>query len=269
MIDISGLSIAEIKKAAEDGLESRIEFIQMLISDPRPAVKRLGGRLFNAFSKKKKDIEKLESKIAFDEKYSCGITGGCDEAGRGPLAGPVVAAIVILPKNCKISGIDDSKKLSASQREKMRCKIIEVAADYSFGAADNIEIDSINILQATYLAAYRAYKKLKIKPETIMTDALKKITGLPADINIKPFIKGDAKSQIIAAASVIAKTERDAMMLAADSEFPEYEFKKNKGYGTADHINALKKFGLCPIHRKTFVRNILCENYSLNLEENN
>ena len=184
-------------------------------------------------------------------KYVCGI----DEAGRGPLAGPVVVASVILPENSMIEGINDSKKVSESKREKLYDIILQEAISYGIGIIYQDEIDEINILQATKKGLHEAVMKMKIKPNVILVDAL---TGIDTiGIPYKSIIKGDAKSYSIGAASIIAKVTRDRIMREWDKVYPEYGFAGHKGYGTAKHIEAIKKYGLTPIHRKTFCKNFV------------
>ena len=196
----------------------------------------------------KKDEESLySSKI----KYICGI----DEAGRGPLAGPVVVGAVILPVDSLIEGVNDSKKISEKKRERVFEEIVSTAISYSTGIVDQRTIDEINILNATKLAVKKAIEGLEIKPDLILVDAL---TGIETfGIPYKSIIKGDAKEYSIAVASIIAKVTRDRMMLEWDKVFPEYGFAKHKGYGTASHIQALKENGPCMLHRKTFIKNFI------------
>lgn len=184
-------------------------------------------------------------------KYICGI----DEAGRGPLAGPVVVASVIMPKDSMIEGVNDSKKISEKRREKIYEQIINEAISYSVGIIDENKIDEINILQATKLGLTTSVKELKVKPDIILVDALTNINTL--GIPYKSIIKGDALSYSIASASIIAKVTRDRIMLTYDKAYPEYGFAKHKGYGTALHISAIKEHGLCPIHRRSFVKNFI------------
>lgn len=184
-------------------------------------------------------------------KYVCGI----DEAGRGPLAGPVVVASVILPENSMIEGINDSKKISESKREKLYDVILQEAISYGIGIIYQDEIDDINILQATKKGLHEAVMKMEIKPNVILVDALTGIDTL--GIPYKSIIKGDAKSYSIGAASIIAKVTRDRIMREWDKVYPEYGFAGHKGYGTAKHIEAIKKYGLTPIHRKTFCKNFV------------
>ena len=184
-------------------------------------------------------------------KYICGI----DEAGRGPLAGPVVVASVILPKDSMIEGVNDSKKISESKREKLYDKIMEEALSYGIGIIYQEEIDEINILQATKKALTEAVGAMEIHPNVILVDALTGIDTL--GIPYKSIIKGDAKSYSIAAASIIAKVTRDRIMREWNEIYPEYGFAGHKGYGTAKHIQAIKQYGICPIHRKTFCKNFI------------
>lgn len=174
---------------------------------------------------------------------------GIDEAGRGPLAGPVVAACVMLPKDSFIAGLDDSKKLSEKKREALYNIITEKALAYGIGIVDEKYIDKVNILNATKKAMCKAVSSLKLKPEILLIDAVKL-----DDISIEQFsiIKGDKKSVSIAAASIIAKVTRDRIITEMDLLYPQYGFKKHKGYGTREHIEAIKKYGFCPIHRMSF-----------------
>lgn len=177
---------------------------------------------------------------------------GVDEVGRGPLAGPVVAGAVILPRDCQILYLNDSKKLSEKRREALFLEIKEKALAYSVGVVGAEKIDEINILQATYEAMRIAVRKLEVEPQVLLNDAVT-IPGLPMEqVSI---IKGDGKSVSIAAASVLAKVTRDHMMEEYDILFPQYGFAKHKGYGTAAHITALKEYGPCPIHRRSFIKN--------------
>ena len=178
--------------------------------------------------------------------YICGI----DEAGRGPLAGPVVAGAVILPKDCRILYINDSKKLSEKRKNELFDIIKEEAVTYGIGIIDAARIDEINILQATYEAMRSAINNLNPSPDILLNDA---VTIPKVDIKQVPIIKGDAKSISIAAASVLAKVTRDRIMEEYDKKYPEYGFAKHKGYGTKQHIQALEQFGASPIHRRTFI----------------
>lgn len=181
---------------------------------------------------------------------------GVDEAGRGPLAGPVYAAAVILPKGHIVEGVNDSKKISEKKRDMLFDKIIDECICYSVGIATEKEIDEINILQATFLAMRRAVCGLEIKPDIALIDGNKK-PGL--DIAEQEIIKGDAKSANIAAASIIAKVSRDRYMLEMAGQYPEYQFEKHKGYGTKLHYEMIEKYGISPIHRRTFLKKLFQE----------
>lgn len=183
------------------------------------------------------------------------IVAGVDEAGRGPLAGPVCAASVILPVDLEIEGLNDSKKLSEKKREKLYDIIIDKAVAYDIQLVDNEIIDEINILQATMLAMTNAVNSLSVKPDFVIIDG----NRLPEQLEIpaKAVVKGDAKSMSIAAASILAKVTRDRLMLELAKEYPEYEFERHKGYGTKLHCEKLREFGPCKIHRKTFIKKIL------------
>ena len=183
-----------------------------------------------------------------DYEYICGL----DEGGRVPFAGPVVACAVILPKDCDILYLNDSKKLSEKKREELFTEIKEKAVSYGIGIVSEKVIDEINILNATYEAMRQAINNLTVKPDILLNDA---VTIPGVDIKQVPIIKGDAKSASIAAASIVAKVTRDHMMEEFDLIYPGYEFYKNKGYGTKAHRDALKKIGPCEIHRRTFIKN--------------
>lgn len=202
-----------------------------------------------------KELTRLKAMSVYEEKYQdysyvCGI----DEVGRGPLAGPVVAGAVILPKDNPILYLNDSKKLSEKKREALYEEIMEHAVAVGIGMAGPERIDEINILQATYEAMRQAIKNLAVKPELLLNDA---VTIPEVAIPQVPIIKGDAKSISIAAASIVAKVTRDRMMVKYDERFPGYGFASNKGYGTKVHIEALKELGPTEIHRKTFIKNFV------------
>ena len=186
-------------------------------------------------------------------QYICGI----DEAGRGPLAGPVVVASVIMPVDSMIEGVNDSKKVSEKKREKIYEQILEEAISYGVAIIGQDEIDEINILNATKKGLTISLQELTLKPDLILVDALNGIDtmGIPYD----SVIKGDAKCYSIAAASIIAKVTRDRIMREWDKIYPEYGFEKHKGYGTAAHIAAIREYGLCPIHRRSFTKNFVNE----------
>lgn len=202
-----------------------------------------------------KELLRLETMKEFERQYAdCAWICGIDEAGRGPLAGPVVAGAAILPKDVTILYLNDSKKLTEKRREELFLEIKEKAVSWSVGMASPERIDEINILQATYEAMRQAIAGLGVMPEILLNDA---VTIPEVTIRQIPIIKGDAKSVSIAAASVLAKVTRDHMMVEYDKLYPEYGFAKHKGYGTAAHIAAIKEFGPTPIHRKTFIKNFV------------
>ncbi len=213
----------------------------------------------------KKRQEKLEAEIArieglkvYEREYEeYGLVCGIDEAGRGPLAGPVVAGAVILPRDSRILYLNDSKKLTEKRRELLYDEIMEKAVAVGIGVVGRERIDEINILQATYEAMREAVKKLDPCPDVLLNDAV----TIPGILKMQvPIIKGDAKSVSIAAASIVAKVTRDRMMAEMDKKYPGYSFASNKGYGSAAHIAALKKLGPCEIHRRTFIKNFVGEN---------
>lgn len=191
-----------------------------------------------------------------NEQYQQGfkVVCGIDEAGRGPLAGPVYAAAVILKKGQTIEGVNDSKKLSEKKREALYNKIIDECLAYAIGVADEKEIDEINILQATFLAMKRAVDGLSVKPDCALVDG-NQIP--PLDCSVTTVIKGDSKSESIAAASILAKVARDRYMLKMAQKYPQYCFEKHKGYGTKLHYEMIEKYGICDIHRKSFLKKVL------------
>ena len=197
-------------------------------------------------------LKEIENKWnAEGMKYICGI----DEAGRGPLAGPVVVAAVIMPEDSMIEGVNDSKRVSEKKREKLYEEITSQAISWGIGIIHQDEIDDINILNATKKGLTIALQELKVKPDIILVDALTGINTL--GIPYQSIIKGDAKCYSIAAASIIAKVTRDRIMRQWDEIYPMYGFEKHKGYGTKAHIEAIKKYGICSLHRKTFVKNFV------------
>ena len=243
---------AEFKNADIKDMEA---FIAEYKSDERGGVVKLvanAQKKLDALDKEKKRIFGLSK---FERQYEgCGLICGIDEVGRGPLAGPVVAGAVILPKDCDILYINDSKKLSEKMRNQLYEEISKKAVACAVGYASSARIDEINILQATYEAMREAISKLSVSPDILLNDAV----TIP-QVNIKqvPIIKGDAKSISIGAASIYAKVTRDRLMYEYDREYPEYGFAKHVGYGTAQHIEAIKKYGPCPIHRRTFIKNFI------------
>ena len=205
-------------------------------------------------AKLEKERARIETMKVYEKEYeSHGWVCGIDEVGRGPLCGPVVASAVILPKDCQILYLNDSKKLSEKKREELYDVIMEEAIAVGLGMATPERIDEINILQATYEAMRQAIAGLKVKPAVLLNDA---VTIPEVEIPQIPIIKGDAKSVSIAAASIIAKVTRDRMMVEYDRMYPGYDLASNKGYGTKVHMEALRTMGPCEIHRRTFIKNI-------------
>lgn len=237
--DVKDLS-SFIKKYEADERSGAIKLVET-------ARKRLNS--YNEELRRIYDLKKYEREYESYE-FICGI----DEVGRGPLAGPVVAGAVILPKDCDILYINDSKKLSAAKREELYDEIMEKAVATGIGMVSPQRIDEINILQATYEAMREAIAKLDPQPDILLNDA---VTIPQVSINQVPIIKGDAKSISIGAASIIAKVTRDRLMEEYDSILPGYGFASNKGYGSADHIKAIKDMGPTPIHRLTFIKKFI------------
>lgn len=236
-------------------LEELPVFIQQYTSDERAGVKALVAKAQKTLDAYRREVARTKAMMVYEEKYSdyayiCGI----DEVGRGPLAGPVVAGAVILPKDCKLLYLNDSKQLAEKKREELYDRIMAEAVAVGIGYNSPERIDEINILQATYEAMREAISKLSVAPTLLLNDAVT-IPGLPEELEQVPIIKGDAKSISIAAASIVAKVTRDRLMVQYDEVFPEYGFAANKGYGSAAHIEALQTYGPCPIHRHSFIKN--------------
>lgn len=217
--------------------------------------KREEERLKKQQEKLEKELARLKTMSVCEEQYaSCSYICGIDEVGRGPLAGPVVAGAVILPKDHTILYLNDSKKLSEKKRELLYDEIMEHAVATGIGMVGPARIDEINILQATYEAMRMAIENLQVKPDILLNDA---VTIPEVEIPQVPIIKGDAKSISIAAASIIAKVTRDRLMKEYDQVIPGYDFAGNKGYGTKAHLEGLRRLGPSPIHRRTFIRNYI------------
>ncbi|MCQ2539567.1 MAG: ribonuclease HII [Acetatifactor sp.] len=247
-------SITEIKQEFQNTeVELLPGVIEMYRSDERGGVQKLIEAAYKRMAALEKEKARIEALREYEEKYSyCDYICGIDEVGRGPLAGPVVAGAVILPKDCRILYVNDSKQLSEKKREELYDIIMEQAVCCCVGYATPERIDEINILQATYQAMREAISKLNPQPDILLNDAVN-IPGVA--IPQVPIIKGDAKSITIGAASIIAKVTRDRLMVEYDKLYPEYGFADNKGYGSAAHIEALKKYGPTPIHRRSFIKN--------------
>lgn len=248
-------SIKEIKLLFEQAEKEQLDALfSRFQTDERTGVQKLVKQYKKKLEDDNKEQERLEGMLFFERKYGedfhciCGI----DEAGRGPFAGPVVAGAVVLPVGLKIVGLNDSKQVSAKRREELFEEIKEKAVSIGIGMSSPARIDEINILQATYEAMGHAVKDLDVVPDLLLNDAVT-IPHIP--IRQVGIVKGDAKSLSIAAASIMAKVTRDRLMVEYAELYPEYGFEKNKGYGSAEHREALKKYGPCPIHRETFIHN--------------
>lgn len=249
-------SISEIKnefmQADEQALE---ELYEKYAEDTRSGVIGLIATYKKKSQKLQAEYDRLDAMMAYERQYEAsGFICGIDEAGRGPLAGPVVAGAVILPKGCRILYLNDSKKLTEKRREELFDEIKEKAVCWGVGIVSPARIDEINILQATYEAMRDAVSQLDPAPNLLLNDA---VTIPQVNIPQVPIIKGDAKSLSIAAASVLAKVTRDRLMKEYDKVMPEYGFSSHKGYGSAAHIEALKKYGPSLIHRKSFIGNFV------------
>ncbi len=253
-------SIADIRRELEQADGKKLEELLVLYgNDPRKGVVSLTETYKRKRERLEKERERLARMRVYEKKYEhVGLICGIDEAGRGPLAGPVVAGAVILPADCEILYLNDSKQLSAKKREELYDEIREKALAAGVGIVDHERIDEINILQATYEAMQKAVASLGIMPQILLNDAVT-IPGI--EIPQVPIIGGDAKSLSIAAASVIAKVTRDRIMCEYDREMPQYGFASHKGYGTATHVEAVRKYGPSRIHRISFLKNILGQDW--------
>jgi ribonuclease HII len=255
------LGLKEIKERYRAACVDELpEFVSMFGLDERSGVKKLvstADKKIKAFEQEKQRIENM---LYYEREYEAyGAICGVDEAGRGPLAGPVAAGAVILPKNCRIYYLNDSKQLSEKQREELYEIIQEKAVSWAVAMISPERIDEINILQATYEAMRKAIDNLKVTPDILLNDAvtIPNLEAIGLSIPQVPIIKGDGKSLSIAAASVMAKVTRDRLMMAYDERYPEYGFRDHKGYGSSKHIEALRQYGPSPIHRRSFLTNIL------------
>ncbi|MBE5941336.1 MAG: ribonuclease HII [Lachnospiraceae bacterium] len=250
------MGISEIKKILS---EATIDELRTLIldfeTDERAGVIKLVESAKKRIAAFEAEVERTYRMKEYERKYeNCRYICGIDEVGRGPLAGPVVAAAVVLPKDEDIYYLNDSKQLSAKKREELYDIIMEKAIAVGIGFSDEKCIDEINILQANYVAMRKAIAQLSVKPDILLNDAVQ----IPeVDIEQVSIIKGDAKSVSIAAASIVAKVTRDRFMVEMDAKYPDYDFASNKGYGSPKHLAALKEIGPCEIHRRSFIGNLL------------
>lgn len=247
-------SIQEMKQELIQASPSEAKIlIEEYQKDERKGVQNLVAGYYKEQEKIEKELQRLETMKFFEKKYEASYSAICgvDEAGRGPFAGPVVAGAVILPKDCTIMYLNDSKKLNAEKRDLLYDEIKEKALAYGVGIVSPERIDEINILEATYEAMQQAISNMEITPDLVLADAvtIPKITMKQVGI-----IKGDAKSVSIAAASILAKVTRDRLMVEYDTIFPGYGFASHKGYGSKAHIEAIQELGPCPIHRRSFIK---------------
>lgn len=253
-------SIQEIKERFKNTpIQELPAFCEIYRADERKGVQKLVEQGHKRIQALEQEKERLKQMREFEREYEhLGYICGIDEVGRGPFAGPVVAGAVILPPDCEILYVNDSKQLSEKMREQLYDEIMEKAVSVAVGYASPQRIDEINILQATYEAMREAVSKLDVTPQILLNDA---VTIPQITIPQVPIVKGDAKSISIAAASVVAKVTRDRLMREYDKIMPEYGFASNKGYGSKEHIEAIKKYGPTPIHRRSFIHNVTGENY--------
>lgn len=250
-------SISQINKKYKEAhtVEEWNAFIEAFSNDERSGVIKLVGSARKQIAAYEKEVQRTEALKVYEKKYEdLGFICGIDEVGRGPLAGPVYAAAVILPKDCKILYLNDSKQLSEKKREELYDVIMKEAVSVGIGYRSPERIDEINILQATFEAMQDAIAALSVEPAVLLNDA---VTIPNVTIRQVPIVKGDAKSVSIAAASIVAKVTRDRLMAEYDAKYPEYGFASNKGYGSASHIEAIKKYGPCEIHRRSFIGNFI------------
>lgn len=250
-------SVQEIKIVLQHAsYEELPEYIREFQADERAGVLREVERAKKRLEQWHAELERIEAMKSFEYQYwkeydyVCGI----DEVGRGPLAGPVMAAAVIFPKDVNLLYLNDSKQLSEKRREELYEEIKSTAIAYAVGMADVATIDAINILQADYQAMRQAINKLSVQPQILLNDAVTIPEMTQPQV---PIIKGDTKSISIAAASILAKVERDRLMCIYDEVYPEYGFARNKGYGSAEHIAAIRQYGPCEIHRRSFIKNFM------------
>ena len=250
------MGIQEIKEKFNNADNDELKtLIEEYANDERAGVRKIVQSANKKYEAFQKEVERTYRMKEYERKYEkCRYICGIDEVGRGPLAGPVVAAAVILPKDVDIYYLNDSKQLSEKKRESLFDEIMEKAIAVGIGFADETVIDDINILQADYVAMRIAISKLKVAPDILLNDA---VTIPEITIPQEPIIKGDAKSVSIAAASIVAKVTRDRFMVEMDKEYPGYGFASNKGYGSAAHIAAIKEMGPCKIHRRSFIGNFI------------
>lgn len=256
MNSFENMTVAAIKEyISQKQMQSYPDLIPALKEDSRAAVKKIGDSLEKKLAARDREVDRIiKMKSIETGYYHKGMLriGGIDEVGRGPLAGPVVTCVIILKPESNRLYVNDSKKVSKKIRESLCEQLLDDAVDYAIGQVDNDLIDSLNILNATKKAMTDSLATLSVKPELLLIDAL----HIDSEIPQKSIIHGDATSYAIAAASIVAKVYRDNLMQIYHEEYPEYGFDHNMGYGTAEHIKALHKYGPTPIHRRSFIQNL-------------
>ena len=259
---INEMKVSEIKASIlSTPIEERYHWLEILRNDSRQSINKLALQVEKQIAAFEKEQIRLTKIVEFENQAKTNgykVIAGLDEAGRGPLIGPVVAASVVLPEDMDITGIDDSKKLSEAQREALFDRIISKAVAYGVGVASHEEIDTINILNATKLAMKRAIEAMAVSPDYLLIDAVK-LNEIA--ITQESLIKGDSRSVSIAAASIIAKVTRDRMLKEMDKKYPMYGLASHKGYGTDQHYQAIREYGILPEHRRSFLK-------GLNYEDN-
>lgn len=257
-MDYSMMKVSEIEELVKSmSFDERKLMAEELQGDNRAGVVRISDRLKREIAAHNREIDRIKEMKKFEYEWAgkgAKYIAGIDEVGRGPLAGPVYASAVVFPIDCIIEGVNDSKKLSPQKRSNLYGTIKSSAISCATGCCDEKTIDRINILNATYEAMKMAVIKLSVRPDVLLIDAVR-IPGI--EISQVPIVKGDSLSFSIAAASIIAKVERDRFMDDLSSLYPAYNFASNKGYGTQEHMDAIKKYGPCPIHRRTFIEGII------------
>ncbi len=258
LVDLQQLTLREVKKILFRTKPPCPELVRLLAKDPRRGAEKLHRQALDFTDRHQQEGLRLQKLMTFDEEcreVRKTPLAGVDESGRGPLAGPVVAAAVILPENKLIPGLSDSKMMKPVERKRVARTICTAVLSYSFGVASVEEIEKLNILQASFLAMRRALQKLALVPELVIVDGPYTIPSY--SVAQKAVVKGDAKSASVAAASILAKVYRDQLMQELHQQYPQYGFDQHKGYGTYDHQQAIKMFGPCPVHRKIFVKKLI------------
>ena len=249
------LTLSQMDDTLKNAGDKLSDYLKAFREDVRPGARRLVEKYQKAMDKLEAEKKRIVKMMEYERRYAdYEYIAGIDEVGRGPLAGPVVTCAVILPKDCDILYINDSKQLTQKKREELYEEITAKAISYGIGISSPQRIDEINILQANYEAMRQSIKNLSVIPDILLNDA---VTSPEVRIPQVPIIKGDTKSISIAAASIVAKVHRDRLMVEYDKQYPGYGFASNKGYGSEEHVQAIKKLGPSPIHRKSFLSNLV------------